>query len=111
MGRVAYRLDLPDELSQIHNTFHDSQLWKCVADDSAVILLDDIQIDERLNYVDNPITILDKKLIKTMRNKVVNLVKVQWQQWKGSEWMWELEDEMREHYPYLFASMDFEDKV
>ena len=43
MGRVAYRLDLPVELSQIHSTFHASQLRKCVVDDSAVVPLEDIQ--------------------------------------------------------------------
>ena len=75
MGRVSYRLDLPDEISQIHNTFHVSQLRKCIADDSVVISLDDIQVDECLNYVERPITILDRKT-KTLRNKVVNLVKV-----------------------------------
>ena len=77
MGKVTYRLDLPDELSQIHNTFHVSQLWKCVADDYLVMYLDSIRVDERLNYLERPITIIDKKT-KALRNKVVNPVKVQW---------------------------------
>ena len=50
---MAYRLELPDELSLSHNTFHVSQLRKCIVDESTVIPLEDIQIDERLNYVEN----------------------------------------------------------
>ena len=49
-----------------------------MADDSAVIPLDDIQVDDRLTYVDKPVAILDKKT-KALRSKVVSLVKVQWQ--------------------------------
>ena len=73
--RVAYRLDLPKELRQIHNTFYVSQLRKCVADDSIVVPLDDIHVDENLYYVERPVTILDRKK-KALRNKVVTLVKV-----------------------------------
>ena len=61
-----------------------------------MISLIDIQVDECLSYVEKLISILDKKT-KTLRNKVVNLVKVQWQHLRGSEWTWEPEDEMREH--------------
>lgn len=61
VGKVTYRLDLPDKLSQIHNTFYVSQLRKCLADESAVVALDDIQVDERLKYIEGPITINNKK--------------------------------------------------
>ena len=57
MGKVAYRLELPDELSLIHNTFHVSQLRKCIVDESTIIPLEDMQIDKRLNYVEKPIAI------------------------------------------------------
>ena len=113
VGRVAYRLDLPVELSQIHNTFHVSQLRKCLVDESAVVPLEDIQVDSSLNYIERPVAILDRKT-KTLRNKAIQLVKVQWQHRKGSEWTWEAEEEMREHYPELFADSavaDFEDEV
>lgn len=101
VGKVAYRLELPPELSQIHNTFHVSQLRKCLADESAHIPIDDIQVDERLNYVERPIAILERKT-KSLRNKEIGLVKVQWQHRKGSEWTWEPEDEMKRNYPELF---------
>ena len=109
---MAYRLDLPAELSQIHNTFHVSQLRKCLVDDSAVVPLEDIQVDDSLNYIERPVAILDRKS-KDLRNKRVELVKVQWQHRKGSEWTWEPVEEMMEHYPELFQdrAADFEDEV
>ena len=67
-------------------------------------------MDEHLNYVERPIAILDRKT-KTLCNKVVNMVKLQWHNRKASEWMWEPEGETREHYPDFFASTDFKDEV
>lgn len=75
VGKVAYHLDLPEELSYIHNTSHVSQLRKCVIDDSTVVPLDDIQFNERLNYMERPVDILDWKT-KELCNMVVPLVKV-----------------------------------
>ncbi|KAJ9542555.1 hypothetical protein OSB04_029061 [Centaurea solstitialis] len=110
VGKVAYRLELPDELRLIHNTFHVSQLRKCVRDESVVVPLEDIQIDEKLNYVEKPIALLEWK-VKTLRNKEIRYVKVLWQHRKGSEWTWEPEEEMRAHYPELFDGVDFGDEV
>ena len=102
IGRVAYRLELPAELGQIHDTFHVSQLRKCIADESAVVPLEDIQVDVGLNYIERPVAIRDRK-IKVLRNKEVPLVQVQWQHQKGSELTWEPEREMREQHPELFS--------
>ncbi|KAI3802113.1 hypothetical protein L1987_30238 [Smallanthus sonchifolius] len=60
VGQVAYRLDLPVELSGIHPTFHVSHLRKCLADDTAHIPYDEIEVDNSLNYVEEPIAILDR---------------------------------------------------
>ena len=67
-------------------------------------------MDDCLNYIKRLVSILDRKT-KTLRNKVVELVKVQCEHCKGSEWTWEPEDKMREHYPELFDAVTFEDKV
>ena len=57
VGKVAYRLELHEELSQIHNTFHVSQLQKCVANYSPFIPLEDVQVDDCLNYIEIPVAI------------------------------------------------------
>ncbi|KAJ9546624.1 hypothetical protein OSB04_019167 [Centaurea solstitialis] len=85
VGKVAYRLELPEVLGQIHDTFHVSQLRKCLADESAHVSMDDIQVDESLNYVEKPVAVLERK-VKQLRNKEIGIVKVQWQHRKGSEW-------------------------
>ncbi|KAJ9546328.1 hypothetical protein OSB04_018871 [Centaurea solstitialis] len=90
-------------LGQIHSTFHVSQLRKCLADETAHIPLDDIQVNESLNYVERPVAVIDRK-VKRLRSKEIRIVKVQWQHRKGSEWTWEPEAEMREHYPELFSA-------
>ena len=110
VGKVAYRLELPEELGQIHDTFHVSQLRKCIVDESAVVPLEDIQVDVSLNYAERPVAISDRK-IKVLRNKEVPLVLVQWQHRKGSEMTWEPEREMREQHPELFSERDFEGEV
>ena len=69
VGRVVHRMDLLEEIIQIHNTFHLSQFWKCLVDDSVVVLMDDIQVDDGLNYIERPLAVLDKRT-ETLRNKV-----------------------------------------
>ena len=77
VGRVSYQLDLQSELSQLHNTFHVSQLRKCVLDSEIVVPLDDIHVDECLNYIDRLVAIFERKM-KVLRKKEIPLVKVQW---------------------------------
>ncbi|KAD3336983.1 hypothetical protein E3N88_32503 [Mikania micrantha] len=101
VGKVAYRLDLPEELNGIHPTFHVSHLRKCLAEEQAHVPLDDIEVDDRLNYIEEPVDIVDTKE-KQLRNKTVRQVRVQWKHRKGSDTTWETEDEMRRLYPHLF---------
>ncbi|XP_076947451.1 uncharacterized protein LOC143619393 [Bidens hawaiensis] len=60
VGEMAYKLDLPDELEGIHSNFHVSHLRKCLADDTSHVPLLDIEVDEQLNYVEQPIGIVDR---------------------------------------------------
>ena len=60
--------------------------------------------------MEQPVAILQRKM-KILRSKEIPLVKVQWQHRKGSEWTWELESKMMEHYPDLFVATDFGDEV
>ncbi|KAI3776279.1 hypothetical protein L1987_46054 [Smallanthus sonchifolius] len=79
-GVVAYRLELPYELSGIHPTFYVSHLRKCLPDDSAHVPLDDIEVDSSLNYIEEPVAIFDRKE-KQLRNKVIQLVKTTLKSW------------------------------
>nr|GEX63131.1 reverse transcriptase domain-containing protein [Tanacetum cinerariifolium] len=60
VGTVAYRLDLPEQLSRIHSTFHVSNLKKCFFDEPLTIPLDEIQIDDKLNFIEEPVEIMDR---------------------------------------------------
>ncbi|GJV41733.1 putative reverse transcriptase domain-containing protein [Tanacetum coccineum] len=59
VGPVAYRLELPQQLSKVHSTFHVSNLKKCLSDEALVIPLEDIQIDEKLHFIEEPVEIMD----------------------------------------------------
>ncbi|KAJ9546881.1 hypothetical protein OSB04_019424 [Centaurea solstitialis] len=107
--KVAYRLELQEVLGQIHSTFHLSRLRKFLANETAHIPLDDIQVDESLNYVERPVAVLERK-VKKLRNKEIGTVKVQWEHRTGSKWTWEPEVDMREKYPELLQ-IDFGDEI
>ncbi|GKC65925.1 zinc finger, CCHC-type, retrotransposon gag domain protein [Tanacetum coccineum] len=100
-GEVAYVLELPEEMRGIHNTFHVSYLRKCLANESSVITLDDIEIDPELTIREEPMTILGRKS-RQLRNKVIPLVKVQWKHRKGTSIRSEPEEKMRIRYRHLF---------
>ncbi|KAI3735110.1 hypothetical protein L6452_14598 [Arctium lappa] len=77
VGEVAYKLDLPESLRGIRPTFNVSNLKKYLAEIDVVVPLEDIQVDEKLSYIEEPVAITDLK-IKKLRNKEIRLVKVQW---------------------------------
>nr|GEV07953.1 hypothetical protein [Tanacetum cinerariifolium] len=77
LREVAYTLELPKEIGGIHNTFHVSYLRRCLADESSVITLDDVEINPELTSQEEPIAILGRKS-RQLRNKEIMLVKVEW---------------------------------
>ncbi|CAN6576605.1 unnamed protein product [Malus baccata var. baccata] len=95
---VAYRLELPPELSKVHNVFHVSMLRHYVSNPSHVIPLLPLEINLDLTYDEEPVTILDWK-DKVLKNKTVSLVKVLWMNHSIEEATWETKDRMREMYP------------
>ncbi|KAJ0913566.1 putative nucleotidyltransferase, Ribonuclease H [Helianthus annuus] len=97
---VAYKLNLPEELSGIHNVFHICNLKKCFADESLVIPHTDVHIYESLEFVEKPLSI-EGRQVKKLRRKHVPIVKVKWDARRGSEFTWEVESTMKEKYPYL----------
>ncbi|GKA38575.1 reverse transcriptase domain-containing protein [Tanacetum coccineum] len=102
IGPVAYRLRLPEELSGVHDTFHVSNLKKCLADASLHVPLDDIKIDKTLRFVEEPVEIMDRE-VKSLKRSKIALVKVRWNSKRGPEFTWEREDYMKSKYPQLFV--------
>ncbi|XP_024989210.1 uncharacterized protein LOC112523763 [Cynara cardunculus var. scolymus] len=102
VGEVAYKLELPEELQGIHNTFHVSNLRKCLADESTEVTLKDIKVDKILSYIEQPEAITDRK-VRKLRNKEISLVKVQRKHHTGPEATLEPEKNMRLKYPHLYA--------
>nr|GEW08245.1 reverse transcriptase domain-containing protein [Tanacetum cinerariifolium] len=83
VGTVAYRLELPEQLSRVHNMFHILKLKKCMADEPLAIPLDEIQVDDKLNFIEEPVEIIRPR---------------------GPEFTWEREDQMQKKYPHLFPN-------
>ncbi|GJT56565.1 putative reverse transcriptase domain-containing protein [Tanacetum coccineum] len=102
IGLVAYRLRLPEELSNVHDTFHVSNLKKCLADENLHVPQDEIKVDKTLRFVEEPIEIMDREVKSLKRSKIL-IVKVRWNLKRGPELTWEREDHMKAKYPRLFA--------
>ncbi|GJV83652.1 putative reverse transcriptase domain, ribonuclease H-like domain, aspartic peptidase domain protein [Tanacetum coccineum] len=103
VGPVAYRLRLPQELVGIHDTFHVSNLKKCLADINLHVPLEEIRIDDKLCSVVEPIEIMDRE-VKKLKRSWIPIVKVHWNSRRGPEFTWERENMMKNKYPQLFAS-------
>ncbi|GJZ24974.1 putative reverse transcriptase domain-containing protein [Tanacetum coccineum] len=103
---VAYRLELPEQLSRVHNTFHMSNLKKCLPDESLVITLDEIHIDDKLHFIEEPVEIIDRE-VKRLKQSRIPFVKVRWNSKRGPEFTWEREDQMQKNYPRLFSNLAF----
>ncbi|KAI3676284.1 hypothetical protein L1987_85889 [Smallanthus sonchifolius] len=102
VGKVAYKLDLPSELSNVHPTFHVSNLKKCLADENLHIPLDEVRIDEKMHFVEKPMEIMDREVKKLKRSRIP-IVKVRWESKRGPEFTWKREDQMKTKYPHLFS--------
>ena len=97
-GPVACQLDLPANLSAIHNIFHVSQLKKCLTIPTEAIDSDTIQLESDLTYVERPIKILDRKDRITHRT-TIKFYKVQWTHHFEEEATWEKEEFLKSKYP------------
>ncbi|GKB15261.1 hypothetical protein Tco_0849184, partial [Tanacetum coccineum] len=78
VGEVAYKLELPEKLSRVHNTFHVSNLKKCHADEPLAVPLDG------LHFVEEPVEIVGRE-VKRLKQSRIPLVKVRWNSKRGPE--------------------------
>nr|GEV45883.1 putative reverse transcriptase domain-containing protein [Tanacetum cinerariifolium] len=99
---VAYRLELTQQLSRVHNIFHVSNLKKCLSDESLMIPLDELHVDDKLHVVEEPVEIMDRE-IKQLKRSRIPLIKVRWNSKRGPEFTWEREDQFKKTYPHLFT--------
>jgi hypothetical protein len=113
VGEVAYRLELPDQLADVHDVFHISQLKKGFGPhDKEPLPLEDLNIKEDLTIVEHPIRILET-MTRVTRNSVINMCKVQWSNHAEDEATWEREDELKAEFPDLFLNLSesLEDEI
>ncbi|GKF09003.1 hypothetical protein Tco_0043227, partial [Tanacetum coccineum] len=104
IGPVEYKLELPKELRNVHNTFHVSNLKKCLSEESLVIPMKELPLDDKLNFMEEPLEIMNRE-VKQLRQSRIPIVKVRWKSKRGLEFMWEREDEISAKYPHLFSNI------
>ncbi|GJV75851.1 hypothetical protein Tco_1507435 [Tanacetum coccineum] len=104
IGLVAYKLKLPEELSSIHSTFHVSNLKKCLSDESLFIPMKELRLDDKLNFVEEPVEIMDRE-VKQLKQSHIPIVKVRWNSKRGPKFTWEREDQICAKYPHLFSNI------
>nr|GFA80358.1 putative reverse transcriptase domain-containing protein [Tanacetum cinerariifolium] len=75
VGDVAYKLDLPEELSRVHITFYVSNLKKCHADEPLAVPLDGLHFDDKLHFIEEPVEIVDRE-VKRLKRSRISLVRV-----------------------------------
>jgi hypothetical protein len=103
-GEVAYQLELPDSLSDVHDVFHVSQLKKCLRVLEEQLPMEELNVNEDLTYSEYPIRILETSR-RITQSKVINMCKVQWSHHSEDEATWEREDELRVEFPQLFSEV------
>nr|GFA41469.1 putative reverse transcriptase domain-containing protein [Tanacetum cinerariifolium] len=102
IGPVAYKLELPEKLRGIHNTFHVSNLKKCLANENLVIPLEEVQLDDKLHFIEEPVEIMDRE-VKQFKQSRIPIDKVRWNSRRGPKYTWEREDFFKRNYPHLFS--------
>nr|GEU55791.1 putative reverse transcriptase domain-containing protein [Tanacetum cinerariifolium] len=100
---VAYRLELPRELSRVYHTFHVSNMKKCYADEPLAMPLEGVHIDDTLQFMEEPVEIMEREN-KRLKRSWIPLVKVRWNSRRGPEFTWEREDSFKQKYPHLFTN-------
>jgi hypothetical protein len=102
VGEVAYRLELPVQLADVHDVLHISQFKKGFGPhDKKPLPLDDLNVKEDLTIVEHPIRILET-MARVTKNSVIKMCKVQWSNHAEDEATWEREDELKAEFQIFF---------
>ncbi|GJU20734.1 hypothetical protein Tco_1154076 [Tanacetum coccineum] len=92
VGTISYQLKLPEKLNRVHSAFHVSNLEKCLSDETQVIPLDEIHIDDKIHFIEEPVKIMDHE-VKRLKQSRIQIIKVHWNSLRGPEFTWEREDQ------------------
>nr|GEV61317.1 putative reverse transcriptase domain-containing protein [Tanacetum cinerariifolium] len=103
VGTIAYRLELPKQLIRVHSTFHVSNLKKCLFDEPLAISLDEVHIDDKLRFVEEPVEVMDRE-VKRLKKGHIPIIKVRWNSRRDPEFTWERVDQFRKKYLQLFTA-------
>ncbi|XP_052485140.1 uncharacterized protein LOC128040432 [Gossypium raimondii] len=101
VGLVAYQLELPSELDQIHDVFYMSMLRRYRSDPKHIVPVEEIEVSSDLTFEEEPVQILDRE-VKVLKKKSIPLVKVLWRNHNSEEATWEPKEVIRQQYPHLF---------
>ncbi|GKB04184.1 putative reverse transcriptase domain-containing protein, partial [Tanacetum coccineum] len=104
IGIIAYKLELPQELSRFHNTFHVSNLKKCYSDEPLAVPLEGLHVDDKIRFVEEPVEIMDQE-VKWLKQSRIPIVKVRWNSMRGPEFTWKREDQFQKKYQHLFINL------
>nr|GEW12417.1 putative reverse transcriptase domain-containing protein [Tanacetum cinerariifolium] len=96
VGHVAYTLELPEELKEIHSAFYVSDLKKCITKDDVVVPMDEIQLDDKLHVIEEKVEVMDRE-VKRPKQSRIPIVKVCWISQRGPEFAWECEDQIKKN--------------
>ena len=103
IGKVAYELRLPNELTLVYLVFHVSMLKKCIGHSESILPIEGLDVKENLSYEKVPVHILDRQ-VKKLRNKEVAFVMVLWKNLLVEGATWEAKANMKSRYPHLFCN-------
>ncbi|GKE26220.1 putative reverse transcriptase domain-containing protein [Tanacetum coccineum] len=93
VGPVAYTLELLEDLKGIHSTFHVLNLKKCLVEGDIVVLVDEIQLDDKLHMIEELLEVVDRE-VKRLKQSQIPIVKVHWNSQRGLEFTWEHDDQI-----------------
>jgi hypothetical protein len=101
-GEVAYQLELPPQLSDVHDVFHVSQLKKCLRVPQEQLPIEDLDAKEDLSYQEYPVKMLETSE-RVTRNNRIKMCKVQWSHHTEEEATWERDEELKAEFPSFFS--------